>query len=102
MSELYGKEILKHYSFTFQGRLYTVYVLNDDKYYNIHIISKRYKEDELNTLCLQEPKDSVSIDSFTDIKMACLGLEFALWDEFYGYDKKLYSFSVDVAEETEI
>ena len=31
MEKLFNKEILRHYNFTFQGRFFTVYVLDGDK-----------------------------------------------------------------------
>ena len=102
MEKLFNKEILRHYNFTFQGRFFTVYVLDGGEYYDIHILNDKFQENEINTLYLQEPKDCVSLESLDDIKLACLGLEFALWDEFYGKNKKFYSFNVEVAEETEL
>ena len=93
----YNKRILKQYTENVFGEYYTLYVLDDEDSYNIHIVTDKYVDDELNTLQLQEPKQNVSLNKFNELYMTELILEFALWSKFYGYDNKVYQFEVKSA-----
>ena len=70
--------------------------------YDIHIITAHYDEHELNTLFLQESKDSVSADKFDNVYFMTTVTEFALWDELYGYKDKSYTFSIKIEDEYNI
>ena len=58
-----------------------------------------YRNDELNTLYLQEPKDCVKKEEFTKAKLLCWAVEKFLWHSCYGMDGMSYSFSVEVTDE---
>lgn len=97
MEMKYNKRILKQHTENVFGEYYTLYVLDDGDYYNIHIVTNKYKDEELNTLQLQETKQDVSSNKFNELYMTELILEFALWSKFYGYDNKVYQFEVKSA-----
>ena len=90
----YNKKILKEHSENIFGGHYTLYILDNEDYYNIHIVADEYRDEELNTLRLQEPKQDVSFNEFDELYMTKLILEFALWAKFYGYKNKVYQFEV--------
>ena len=102
MEMKYNKRILKQYTENIFGEYYTLYVLDDGDYYNIHIVTDRYKDEELNTLQFQDPKQDVSFDKFDELYITKLILEFALWSRFYGYDNKVYQFEIKSAIDFEL
>lgn len=99
----YGKKILAEEYVNLNGIGATVYCLDDGKYYNIHIVNDSFADDELNTLRLQEPKESVTLEQVTDPKyLTCQGLEFLLWHEYYGQGGQMHSFSCQCVESCEL
>lgn len=94
MTMKYGKKILEQYAENIFGKYYTLYILDAGNYYNIHIVTNEYKDEELNTLVLQESKQNVSFNKFDSLYMTKSILEFALWSKFYGYKNKVYQFEV--------
>lgn len=99
----YDKTILAEHFTSYNDRYFTVLVLDDNDYYNIHVIDDKFKDDELNTLKLQEPKSCVTLEEVTDpMQLEFHALEHALWDKFYGYKDNMYSFSVSVADTCEL
>lgn len=90
----YNKTILKTMSLYLFDYYYILYILDDNEYFNIHIVTNKYQDTELNTLYLQEPKTDINISQMDDIYMTKLLLEFALSDKFYGYENKLHTFSI--------
>ena len=98
----YGKDVLAWISYDINGDTYECYVLDDGDYYNIHVISPDYRDDETNTLILQEPKDVGNLETLkSEPYMLSRIFEFALWHECYGKDGKCYDFSI-TCEETEL
>lgn len=102
MAMKYGKKILKQYAENIFGKDYTLYILDDGDYYNIHIVTDDYKDKELNTLIFQDPKQDVSFNKFDKLYITKRILEFALWSEFYGYKNKAYQFEVKSIIEDEL
>lgn len=95
----YNKKILASKDVFYNDKCVEVLVLDDGDYYNIHIIDENYKDDELNTLKLQEPKDCVTLEEITNsVKLECYALEHLLWDKFYGFKNKMYSFNIEIAD----
>lgn len=94
MQTLYNKRVLIEYSENIFNDWYTIYVLNDDKYYNIHIVSELFQDNELNTLQYQESKEDTSIEQFDKLRLTKELIEFALWNKFYGYNRKTYTFTI--------
>ena len=94
MEMKYNKRILKQHTENVFGEYYTLYVLDDKNNYNIHIVTAKYRDEELNTLQLQEPKQNVSFNEFDELYITKLILGFALWSKFYGYDNKVYQFEI--------
>ena len=90
----YNKKILKEHTEYLFGQYYTLYILDDKDYYNIHIICETFQDTEMNTLYLQEPKQDVNLSEFDDLYITKLILEFALWNKFYGYKDKSYNFEI--------
>lgn len=79
----YNKKVLADKTINYNNDYYEILVLDDKDYYNIHILNEKYKDEELNTLYLQEPKDCINIEKVTSpIYMEKLTLQFALWDKF--------------------
>lgn len=98
----YDKKILAERSVEVNGDEYTCFVLDGGDYYDIHIVDNYYKDDELNTLKLQEPKECVSLEKVTS-KAFMLSeiMEHILWHECYGDKGKHYDFSITY-DETEL
>lgn len=94
----YNKTILKEHTEYLFGEDYTLYILDDNEYYNIHIVNEHYQDNEMNTLHLQEPKEDISLDDMDALYITKLLLEYALWDKFYGYKDKSYSFSIETVD----
>lgn len=95
MNKLYDKEILKELTVSVFNEYYTIYVLDDNKYYNIHILSDLFKQDELNTLIYQEPKEYCKLSNFDELTLTKDIIKFALWNKFYGYKNKSYIFNIN-------
>ena len=94
MGTKYGKQILKEIETNVFNHCYTLLVLDDNKYYNVHIIDDNFRDEELNTLKYQCSKENTSLDFFDDIKMTNEIIQHALWDKFYGYKNKTYTFCI--------
>lgn len=94
MEMKYNKRILTQHTENVFGDYYTLYVLDAGDYYNIHIVTDKYKDKEFNTLLFQDPKQNVSLNKFDRLHITKLILEFALWSKFYGYDGKVYQFKI--------
>lgn len=90
----YGKKILKQLTLNVFGSYFTFILLEEGDYYNVHIISEFYRDDELNTLQYQDEKAFVSLDDFDELRMTKDIVEFAMWNKFYGYKNKSYTFCV--------
>lgn len=99
----YNKKILANKIVYYNNRYVEVLVLDDNDYYNIHVLDDSYQDDEMNTLKLQEPKEYVTLEEVTNpIRLECQALEHLLWDKFYGKDNKMYSFNVSIADTCEL
>ena len=104
MDMKYGKKILATHQTYYDNNLIEVIICDsDDKfsdYYDIHVIHPSYKDNDLNTLELQEPKDCITLEEISNpIKMECFALEKALWHKFYGKDNKMHTFCVSFESE---
>lgn len=100
MNKLYGKNIINQTTINLNGEYCDVYCLEDEEYFNIHIINCKYEDSELNTLRLQEPKEFK--DATSDIFLTCQGIEFLLYDKFYGKKGKMHSFVCELVESVEL
>ena len=99
----YNKEILAETSVMLDAETVEVYCLDGGDYYDIHTVSDNFKDEELNTLHLQEPKEAISLEAVTDkVYLTCMGLEFLLWQKFYGYKNKLHTFSCECVDRDEL
>lgn len=98
----YGKKILAERSIEVNGDKYTCFILDDGDYYNVHIVDSYFQDDEMNTLKLEEPKDSVSLEKVTSKAfMLSQIMEHVLWHLCYGVNFKHYDFNITY-EETEL
>lgn len=99
----YNKKILASKDVFYNNKYVEVLILDDGDYYNIHIIDDSFKDEELNTLKLQEPKDCITLEEITNpVKLECYALEHILWDKFYGFKGKMYSFNVEIVDTCEL
>jgi len=99
----YNKKILASKDVFYNNKYVEVLVLDDKNYYNIHIIDDSFKDEELNTLKLQEPKDCITLEEISNpVKLECYALEHILWDKFYGFKGKMYSFNVEIVDTCEL
>lgn len=97
---LYGKEVLNTVNVELNGHYVEVYALKgDNNFIDYHILSSKYKQDELNTLRLEDEADKADI---SDQFLTCQGIEFLLWDQFYGEDGKMYTFNCECVESDEL
>ena len=99
----YGKKILAERSIEVNGDKYTCFILDDGDYYNVHIVDDYCQDDEMNTLMLQEPKESVTLEQVTSKAfMLSQLMERVLSYMCYDYDNnKRYDFNITY-EETEL
>lgn len=94
-NKLYDKDIIIEHTMCIDGCYYTGYVLDGGAYFNVHVIDEHYRQDEMNTLQLQEPKE-VDIELDKAYIMSKI-LEHYLWDKLYGYKGRNYNPYVDVS-----
>lgn len=90
----YGMEIVANYEKVLDDEEFKVIVLDDEEYYNIHVISEKFIDAELNTMKLQIPKESVSADYFTKERLIGYLMEHFIWDRFY--DEGIVSASLEI------
>ena len=95
----YGKQVLKYEDINIFNQYYAIYILDDKDSFNIHIVNDKYKDEELNTLWLQEPKECVTLENFDEVYLCAEVIKFALWDKFFGYKDSLYTFDVTNTKE---
>ena len=99
----YNKKILANKTVYYNNKYVEVLILDDKDCYNVHVIDDVYRDDEINTLKLQEPKEYVTLEYITDpVRLECFALEHLLWDNFYGYKGKMYSFNVEIVDTCEL
>lgn len=95
----YGKKILAQRSIEVNGDEYTCFILDDNNYYNVHVVDDHYQDSEMNTLKLQEPKDVAKLDVVTSKAfMLSQIMEHVLWHLCYGDNDKHYDFNIDYEE----
>ena len=99
MRKLYNKEVLNSVNVELNGNFVEVYALKGDKYVSYHVLSAKYQQDELNTLRLEDESDKADI---SDIFLTCQGIEFLLWDQFYGKNGKMHSFTCEESESCDL
>jgi len=94
----YGKKIITQYEKYFYNELYKIVVLKNKDYYNVHIINDKFRDDEANTLHLQEPAEAIpNHEKYFDKKYLIARLmEFYIWDKFY--DEGIVSTNVEIEE----
>ena len=82
---LYNKKILFKKEVFLDNEEFIAVVLKDGDYYNVHVVSDRYKKNELNTLKLQESAEHIkqSRNYFTDAYLVEKIMEHFIWDRFY-------------------
>lgn len=95
----YGKKVLKFEEIDIFNQDYTIYILDDEECFDIHIVNDKYKDEELNTLWLQEPKECITLEDFDEVYLYEEVVKFALWDKFYGYKDNLYTFDITHTKE---
>lgn len=81
----FNKKVVALFERYIDNEQFEVIVLLDGDYYNVHIISEKYKKDEMNTLQLQEPKENIDDIKkyFSDSYMIARLMDFFIWDRFY-------------------
>ena len=90
----YGKEVLKSEDIDIFNQYYTIYILDGGDYFDIHIVNNKYKDEEINTLWLEEPKECVTLEDLDKVYLYEEVVKFALWNKFYGYKDSHYTFDV--------
>ena len=98
MSKIYNEEVIAELETNLFYRDYKIVVLDNPRYdtYDFHVLTEHFDESEFNTLLLQIPKNSATIDEFDKLRLTMIVTQFALWDELYGYKGKSYTFSINV------
>ena len=95
----YNKKVLKMEEINLFNQDYIIYVLDTEGYFDIHIVNNKYKDEEANTLWLQEPKECIALEDLDKIYLYEEVVKFALWNKFYGYKDSLYTFDITNTKE---
>nr|DAH26755.1 MAG TPA: hypothetical protein [Caudoviricetes sp.] len=95
----YGKEVLKSEDVDIFNQYYTIYILDGGDYFDIHIVNDKYKDEEISTLWLEEPKECVTLEDLDKVYLYEEVIKFALRDKFYGYKDSYYTFDVTNTKE---
>jgi hypothetical protein len=96
----YGKKILAYTEVELNYDICDVFCLDGGEYYDIHIVHDDFKDDDSNTLQLQEPKECCELPN--KMFLTCRGIEFLLWNRFYGKDKKAHFFTCENHESIDL
>lgn len=85
MKTKFGHKVIAHYEKELDGEFFEVIVTlpKNSEYYNIHVLSERYQNDESNTLKLQEGIEYCTPEGFTNAMLAGYLMEHFIWDRFY-------------------
>ena len=94
MATQYNLNVIHSVSINIDNAFIVAYVLDNEQYWNIHILDDWYREDYLNTLKQQIPKDSIDINLLDDVFLYKVICEHYLWHKTYGYKGKVYNFDV--------
>ena len=95
----YNKRVLKYENINVFNQDYTIYILDNKNYFDIHIVNDKYKDEELSTLWLEEPKECITLEDLDKVFLYEEVVKVALWDKFYGYKNNLYAFDVTNTKE---
>ena len=95
----YNKKVLKSEDINIFNQYYTIYILDGGDYFDIHIVNDEYKDEEDNTLAMQEPKECVTLEDLDKVFLYEEVVKFALWNKFYGYKDSLYTFDITNTKE---
>ena len=90
----YNKKVLKSEDINIFNQYYTIYILDGGDYFDIHIVNDEYKDEEDNTLAMQEPKECVTLEDLDKVFLYEEVVKFALWNKFYGYKDSRYTFDI--------
>ena len=96
----YGKKVLKMEEINLFNQDYIIYVLDTEGYFDIHIVNNKYKDEEANTLWLEEPKECITLEDLDKIYLYEEVVKFALWDNLYGYKDSRYTFDITNIKES--
>ena len=95
----YNKKVLKSKDINIFNQYYTIYILDEENYFDIHIVNDKYRDEEINTLWVEEPKEYVTLEDLDEVYLYEEVVKFALWDKFYSYEDCLYTFDVTHTKE---
>ena len=95
METKFGKPILAQFHY----KDYSVFVLDDKDWYNVHVIDPIFEQSEMNTLELQEPADIINSPVLTEKGMMEILGEHILWEIFYGYGITSWSVTLESCDE---
>ena len=95
----YNKKVLKSKDINIFNQYYTIYILDEENYFDIHIVNDKYRDEEINTLWVEKPKEYVTLEDLDEVYLYEEVVKFALWDKFYSYEVCLYTFDVTHTKE---
>ena len=95
----YNKKVLKMEEINLFNQDYIIYVLDAEGYFDIHIVNNEYKDEEANTLWVEEPKECITLEDLDEVYLYEEVVRFALWNKFYGYKDSIYTFDVTNTKE---
>ncbi len=81
---MFNKKVVKSSEYFMDNEEIKIVVLRDKDYYNIHQITERFMNDELNSLALQIPKENVQNEeeTFDDAFMLSIMMEYIIWSRY--------------------
>lgn len=95
----YNKRVLKSENINIFNQDYTIYILDDEDCFNIHIENDKYKDEEANTIWDVESKEHITLEDLDKVYLYEEVVKFALWDKFYGYKDNFYMFDIKHTKE---
>ena len=97
---LFGEKVITSHEEYIDNEQVQIFITIDanKEYYNVYTFNEKYKIDKLNSLCLQEPVEVITVDlqdHFTIGYMISKIMEYIIWDRFYKYGVAEISLSID-------
>lgn len=96
----YGKKVLKSENINIFNQECTIYILDSENYFDIHIENDKYKDRISETIWDVLSKKNITLKDLDKVYLYKEVVKFALQDKFYGYKDNLYTFDIINTKDT--